>query len=307
MGNNDSSQIVNSGQSNSRVCLLGKNVPGKAKDIMRCGVATVRVGQSVYEAIKVMLEKEISGLAVVDDMGLVGIITEKDVLASLYGAEFLQGGVEAYMTKDVVSFDVEDALADIYDCLTNNHFRRVPIFKPCPERGRGKGQLAGIISRADIIKANVHRFKQQYPSGESNRHQDGPLARDIMKCGLLTVKRDTPISEAMECLVTHNVSGLPVVDDYMNLVGVISEKDMLKLLCNPLCSPGNTEDFMTKEVVSFSYDDSLFDVCDCLINNNFRRVPILNQGKLVGIISRTDIMVYILKNKSAHLAHCKLD
>ena len=124
-----------------------------------------------------------------------------------------------------------------------------------------------------------------------------------MKCGLLTVNRETPVSEAMEFLVTHNISGLPVVDDYMNLVGIITEKDMLKLLYNPQAEPGCAGDFMTKDVVSFNHDDSLFDVCDCLINNNFRRVTILNQGRLVGIVSRADIMVYILKNKLAILKH----
>jgi len=146
MGNDDFSQIENGSQSNSQTGLLQKSVSGKAKDIMNCGVTTVKVGQSVYEAIKTMVEKGISGLPVVDDSsatgtGLAGIITEKDVLKALYSKEYLQGGVEDYMTKDVVSFDVEDDLADICDCLSNNGFRRVPIFK--------EGKLAGVISRAD--------------------------------------------------------------------------------------------------------------------------------------------------------------
>jgi len=295
MDNDNFSQTINSGQPDSNLALLQRNMPGKAEDIMKCGVITVRVGQSVYEAIKIMVEESISGLPVVDERGLVGIISEKDVLTSLYNAEFLQGGVEDYMTKDAVGFDVEDALSDICDCLTNNHFRKVPIFN--------QGRLAGIISRADIISASVHRFKRQRPAGDSDRHKDTPLARDIMKCGLLTVKGQSPISEAMELAVTHNISGLPVVDDYMNLVGIISEKDMLKLLYNPQTEPGNIKDFMTKQVVSFNHDDSLFNICDCFIDNNFRSVPILNQSRLVGIISRADIMVYILKNKSGILKH----
>jgi CBS domain-containing protein len=84
----------------------------------------------------------------------------------------------------------------------------------------------------------------------------------------------------------------------MNLIGIVSEKDILKLLYDPKVKPGKAEEFMTEEVVSFNQNDSLLDVCDCLINNNFRRVPILDQGRVVGIISRADIIVYILKNKS---------
>jgi CBS domain-containing protein len=119
-----------------------------------------------------------------------------------------------------------------------------------------------------------------------------------MKAGLLTVRPQTPIYDSMEILATRNITGLPVVDDYMNLVGIVSEKDMLKLLYDPEVKPGKTEEFMTERIVSFDQDDNLHDICDCLINNHFRRVPILDQGKIVGIISRADIIVYILKNKS---------
>ncbi|MCH8218937.1 MAG: CBS domain-containing protein, partial [Planctomycetes bacterium] len=57
-------------------------------------------------------------------------------------------------------------------------------------------------------------------------------------------------------------------------------------------------DLMTKEVVSFTTHDDLCDICDVLVREEFRRVPILDQGKLVGIISRTDIMQHIVGNKS---------
>ena len=124
------------------------------------------------------------------------------------------------------------------------------------------------------------------------------VAKDVMISGLLTVRTSTPVYEAMEILATRNVTGLPVVDDYMNLLGVVSEKDILKLLYDPDAKPGLAEEYMTTGVIGFDQGTSLFEICDCLINNNFRRVPILDHGKLVGIISRTDIMAYIMKNRS---------
>ena len=57
----------------------------------------------------------------------------------------------------------------------------------------------------------------------------------------------------------------------------------------------SVENFMTKGVVSFNEDDSLIDITECLIKNNFRRVPIVAEGKLAGIISRKDVIAYILK------------
>jgi len=71
---------------------------------------------------------------------------------------------------------------------------------------------------------------------------------------------------------------------------------LLKLLYDPNAKPGLVQDYMTKDVVGFDQNTSLFEICRCLVNNNFRRVPILDNGKLVGIISRTDIMAYIMKN-----------
>ena len=55
-------------------------------------------------------------------------------------------------------------------------------------------------------------------------------------------------------------------------------------------SSGAVEGYMTRDVVSFGKNDSLFDICECLISNNFRRVTILDGATLVGIISRADII-----------------
>jgi len=120
-------------------------------------------------------------------------------------------------------------------------------------------------------------------------------AKDIMTTNVITVKRQTPIYEAIRTLVENNITGLPVVNDDGTMAGIISEKDVLKLLYGIKDKANNVEDFMTKGIVSFNQDDSLIDITECLIKNNFRRVTILAEGKLTGVISRRDIIAYILK------------
>ena len=122
-----------------------------------------------------------------------------------------------------------------------------------------------------------------------------PEAETIMKTDLVTVTRDTPIYEAIKILVDNNITGLPVVNDDMTLAGVITEKDVMKLLYGNLNEPGKVEDFMTEKVISFDHQDSLIDIAESFMNNHFRRVPILANGKLAGIISRKDIIAYISK------------
>lgn len=257
---------------------------------MQYGVATIDKKTSVYQAIALMVKKNVTGLPVVDESGLAGLVSEKDVLKLLYSTEFVEGCVGDYMTTKIFTFDEEDALVDVCRCLMQNSFRRVPVM--C------QGRLAGIISRADLIKANKDKFRPRAQQDASMSCPSTVVAKDVMKSGLLTVRTSTPVYEAMEILATQNVTGLPVVDEYMNMLGIISEKDMLKLLYNPNAKPGLVEEYMTTGVIGFEQSTSLFEICDCLINNSFRRVPILNHGKLVGIISRTDIMAYIMKNHS---------
>ena len=139
-----------------------------------------------------------------------------------------------------------------------------------------------------------------------NRQKESSMleAKIIMKTNVFTVKKQTPIYEAIKLLATYQITGLPVVNDDMTLAGVISEKDVLRLLSDLDTlmvvpdlkdSVAAVEDFMTKDVVSFNQNDDLLDICECLINNSFRRVPITSGGKVVGIISRRDIMEFILK------------
>lgn len=117
-------------------------------------------------------------------------------------------------------------------------------------------------------------------------------AKTIMKTDLLTVGKETPIYEAISMMVDNNITGIPVVDDQMHLIGVVTEKDILKSLSelNDSGNDGKVEDFMTENTVSFDESEDLVAICECLVENHFRRVPILTDGKLVGVISRTDII-----------------
>lgn len=123
-------------------------------------------------------------------------------------------------------------------------------------------------------------------------------ARDIMTENVISVKRKTPIYEALELLLENNITGIPVVRSDMTLIGILSEKDVLRLF-NSSEEDGNktVADFMTQPAIHFDDEESFEDVCECLANNYFRRVPVTSEGKLIGIITRSDIIRYILQQK----------
>ena len=123
-------------------------------------------------------------------------------------------------------------------------------------------------------------------------------AKDIMVKKVITVKKETPIYEALELMAKHDISGMPVVKDDKTLVGILSEKDVLTLFYAHEDEEKKTvDDFMTQPALYFDKDESLLDVCDFLMKNIFRRVPVTSKGKLVGIISIKDVLEYILQLK----------
>ncbi len=122
-----------------------------------------------------------------------------------------------------------------------------------------------------------------------------------MKTNVVTVEKGTPILEAVRKLVEHDFTGLPVVDDRNRVIGILSEKDVLALALRRLEGTDDSaerglrvEDFMTRDVVCVEVTDSFASLCSCLMKNEFRRVPVVAKGKLVGIVSRRDIILHIM-------------
>ena len=123
-------------------------------------------------------------------------------------------------------------------------------------------------------------------------------AKDIVTKVVITTVPDMPIYDGVRLLVNRNVSGLPVVDEELNLVGLLSEKDVLRILYEAEDSIEKTVgDFMSTEVISFDENANLIELCDCLITNNIRRVPVTKDGKLLGVVSRGDVIRAILRIK----------
>ena len=122
-------------------------------------------------------------------------------------------------------------------------------------------------------------------------------AKDIMtKENIISVKENTPVCEALRLVVNHGISGMPVVGDDMTLVGIVSEKDLLRLFHERQDAENKTvSDFMTQPAIYFDEEEDLEDIHDFLMRNIFRRVPITSNKKLVGIISIRDALRHILE------------
>ncbi len=114
-------------------------------------------------------------------------------------------------------------------------------------------------------------------------------AAEIMTTEVVAVGPEMPIEEAVELFEVHKLSGFPVVDDQLNLLGIITEYDLLQRL-GTLEMQGKVADFMTTDVTTTGTGTTLVELIDTLVSTRFRRVPVTTDGKLVGIISRRDVL-----------------
>ncbi|MBD0404457.1 CBS domain-containing protein [Flammeovirga sp. EKP202] len=122
-----------------------------------------------------------------------------------------------------------------------------------------------------------------------------PSVEQYMTKQLIVFTPDQNIEEAMEVLVEKKISGAPVVNEDGDLVGMLSEKDCLHVILesrylNYPASQGKVRDYMTKSVSSISADKDVVEVAMLFENSSFRRYPITRHGKLIGQVSRRDIL-----------------
>ena len=108
--------------------------------------------------------------------------------------------------------------------------------------------------------------------------------RDVMTTSVITVKENQTRQQVARLLSQYHISGLPVVNDDNVLVGVVTEYDVIS-------KEGPTAgDIMTRSVISVGEDTDLQEVRRILVHERIKRLLVLDQGKLIGIVSRADLV-----------------
>lgn len=116
---------------------------------------------------------------------------------------------------------------------------------------------------------------------------------DYMAANLITFKPEMEMRLAITYLVEKRISGAPVVDDHGNLVGVLSEQDCMKMALSAGYHEdlgGLVKEFMSTKVVTIDADTSILKLAQLFIDSPYRRYPVLQNNRLVGQISRRDVL-----------------
>jgi diguanylate cyclase (GGDEF)-like protein len=115
--------------------------------------------------------------------------------------------------------------------------------------------------------------------------------KDIMVSTVVTVSKGTAVSDVIRKLIDGGFSGLPVVNKKKKVVGIITELDILKSATEKTdFSSMKASDIMTETPLMVDIDTPVFDAMRILIGRNIHRLPVTSSGKLVGVLSRRDIL-----------------
>tara|TARA_B110000259_G_C13799387_1_gene316083 strand:+ start:49 stop:513 length:465 start_codon:yes stop_codon:yes gene_type:complete len=129
------------------------------------------------------------------------------------------------------------------------------------------------------------------------------LVKDIMTTNLVLFTIEQSIHEVMNAFIKNKISGGPVVDNRGKLIGVISEADCMKEISDsryfnmPILDK-TVGHFMTKEVETLPASMTLFDAASKFHDTSRRRFPVLENNKLVGQVSRKDVVIAAINLKS---------
>ena len=122
---------------------------------------------------------------------------------------------------------------------------------------------------------------------------DSVRVKDYMSTKLITFTPEMEVMRAVNTLVQHGIAGAPVLDKNGNLVGMFSERDCLSVALvasQDTCIAGPVSQFMSTKVVTVDPEMTLMQLANMFVAQSFRRYPVLENGKLVGQISRSDVM-----------------
>jgi CBS domain-containing protein len=114
--------------------------------------------------------------------------------------------------------------------------------------------------------------------------------RDIMSEHVITIRPEGTVKEAVELLLRHSISGLPVTDTQGRLVGLVSEYDLLTNLVTSEPTSNPVANYMMHDVRTVSPADNVVKVAERFLASRDHRYPVVENGRLIGIVSRRDVM-----------------
>ncbi len=186
----------------------------------------------------------------------------------------------------VVTMAPTTPVYDAVQIMSKRGFRRIPIATPSKKR------LTGIITAMDIVNylGGGEKFEIVQKKFSGNFYKAiNESVKAIMTKKVISTHVSAKISQALRLMKNHNVGGLPIIDDEEHVKGIITERDIVAFFAAKV-SGMKVEDIMTTKVVTALPHMSIIEVEKTMVQNGFRRLPIVSQNEIIGIVTVMDII-----------------
>jgi CBS domain-containing protein len=197
-----------------------------------------------------------------------------------------EGEIMTVAKSPVVVVAPTTPIYDAIKIMAKEGFRRIPIADP------GTKLLAGIVTATDVVDylgggKKFDIIKQKY-DGNFFKAINEPI-KLIMTGKVVSVKASAKISEALDLMKEKNLGGLPVVDDENRVKAIITERDIANLFADRL-SGVTVSQLMSEKVVTALPQTTIFEAEKTMAMEGFRRLPIVFDGKVIGIVTAMDVI-----------------
>jgi len=240
------------------------------KEALREKTPTVHQSEKLRQVAKIIWESG-RGFAIVIEKDLpVGIITERDISREISNGRSLDTEVGEIMTRNLITVRWDRSVYHGLEVMLENGIRRLVLVSE-------EGKFVGVVSMEDLLKlmdksALVKELR----------------VKDILKGYTIIVPHTATVKECLKRMVEENIGCLPVLKDNKTLYGIITERDMVRLVAEGLLEEP-VEKVATRPVFTVSLESTLKEASALMEEKRIRHLVVVDGERVVGVISQRDI------------------
>lgn len=198
--------------------------------IMTQDVITAKPSDEKVKVLKLMVDKHIGGIPIMDGDEIIGMVTKTDFLKNIDTNPFNETPIKEIMTNRVITVSPDDRLVHARRLMIDNDIARLVVVD--------SGLIMGIITAKDMAKTIID-FKKRVPEKYQHSQIRNLFVQEVMSQTIETTTKDASITDVAKIMVEKEFSGMPVSDDKNKVHGIVSKTDILRYIYNYNRKRGN--------------------------------------------------------------------
>lgn len=192
--------------------------------------------------------------------------------------------VHDWMTQQVIKATPRLRLHDALRLMNRSNIRSLPVVE--------QDNLVGMVTKRDLLRSDVSSVMRDI--WDQYRQVGNLPLEKIMTKMVITIEADCTMARAAQILLENTITALPVVNkDEKKMVGILTSTDLFRMFAQEFDverEPAPVDAYMTRDVQTIKPATTLLDAQRLMATHRFRALPVVDQGLLVGIVTRTDVL-----------------